>query len=603
MTKEVYTAITFAPVQGFIEKSRKLRDLYGSSYLLSFLAWAICYVAERNNFQVVSPALPNVTQGMPNQIIIQGDFKKADAEFALNTAWECVTENCREWIEKQVVERVDGTKWDYKSWKRIWGLWTKYAWEFFWVQGKVGESISDVRQSLNEKKRSRAWTGINWQGESSTLSGADAIAYPGLGIYEPQKYNYQTEKAAVEEFYTQLSLKLGESFIDYMGFKLSQAGRLEKSKEYGESFIVANEELSVPELVKRLVTHQAIAEKLIARFQQQFQIDETNIAEISEQIRELLQDLKPDSFKDISRFNEAKYLDDSYQLIREKLPHQGWFQGDGDKAGDLLKSFAHTPEEASKTNEFSELMRNWGKDFKNYFRKHQPEDCRVVYAGGDDFLGVFYQNKQAGELKSKRCVDFFSTFKKNVWDKNNDQAEKKPITVSVGFVWAASGIPQRDVLQHCREAEKSAKNHGRDRIALRVLFNNGNYLEWVCPWWLLEQGLLESYSDRYGKQNWTHIYNDVAVLESRHAFNNQSTDIALGLLEIYFLTQVSIIKQPDNWWNIYDADEKLIKTGILGDRKTYYRDDTEQEDKTKVNKALNDWIINLAKVGFQLCQQ
>ena len=29
MTDSIYTAITFAPVQGFIEKSRKLRDLYG----------------------------------------------------------------------------------------------------------------------------------------------------------------------------------------------------------------------------------------------------------------------------------------------------------------------------------------------------------------------------------------------------------------------------------------------------------------------------------------------------------------------------------------------------------------------------------------------
>jgi len=29
-----YTVITFAPVQGFIEKSRKLRDLYGASQIL-----------------------------------------------------------------------------------------------------------------------------------------------------------------------------------------------------------------------------------------------------------------------------------------------------------------------------------------------------------------------------------------------------------------------------------------------------------------------------------------------------------------------------------------------------------------------------------------
>jgi CRISPR-associated protein Cmr2 len=601
MTKPVYTAVTFAPVQGFIEKSRKLRDLYGSSYLLSFLAWAICYVAERHDCQVVSPALPNVTQGMPNQIIIQGDFQKEDAEFALNTAWECVTETCRKWIEERVVDRVDGITWD---WRRIWGLWTKYAWEFFWVQGNPGESISDVRQRLNEKKRSRAWTGINWQGESSTLSGADAIAYPGLGIHEPQKYNYQSEKAVVREFYAQLSQKLGESFLDSIGSNFSQDNRIELSKKYGESFIVANEELSVPELIKRLVTHQAIAEKLIERFQQLFQVDRTQLPEISRQIQELSEDLNPDSFKDISRLNEDKYIDNSYQVVREKLPHQGWFAGDGDKAGDLLKSLANTAEEAKQTTKFSELMRHWGKDFKDYFKNHPPEDCRVVYAGGDDFLGVFYETKQAGELKPKRCVDFFSSFKKEVWDKNNSQVDKKPITVSVGFVWAAPGIPQRDVLQHCREAEKSAKNNGRDRIAFRVLFNNGNYLEWVCPWWLLEQGLLSSYSDREGKQNWTHIYNDVAVLESRHAFDDKSTDVALALLEIYFSQPiVDILKEKSNWLHSEGADLTVVRAGILGDRQSYYQDRTEEIDCPQVTKALNDWIINLAKVGFHLCQQ
>jgi hypothetical protein len=133
--------------------SHKLVHLYE---VVAVLDPNICYVAKRNDCCVISPALPNVTQGMPNQIIIRGDFKKEDAEFALNTAWECVTQTCREWIEAQVVDRTDGKKWDYKSWKRIWGLWTKYAWEFFWVQGKPGESISKVREHLNEKKRSRA---------------------------------------------------------------------------------------------------------------------------------------------------------------------------------------------------------------------------------------------------------------------------------------------------------------------------------------------------------------------------------------------------------------------------------------------------------------
>lgn len=580
MNEPIYTAITFAPVQGFIEKSRKLRDLYGSSYLLSYLSWAICNAAKSKGCQVVSPAVPNITQGMPNQIIIRGDFQEDDAKYALETAWKCVTESCREWIEKYV---QDG--WEYHSWQRIWRLWTKHTWEFFWVQGKRDETVSKVRQRLNDKKRCRGWTGINWQGESSTLSGIDAIAFPGLGlIADPRQFNYQQQKSEVRKFYEQLSQKLGESFIDLTpGLNFSGATRIEYSKIYGSSFIDPSEELSVPELIKRLITHKAIAQQLIARFTEAFGDDWMQIKGFHG-ITELSEDLNPESFKDLNRFQNNNF--------------QGWFQGDGDKAGDYLKSFADTPQEAYKTKKFSIIMRNWGK----YFQQNPPPNCRVIYAGGDDFLGVFYNAKTGQNLESNYCIDWFSRFKTQCWDTNQGNPKKKPITVSVGFVWAAPGIPQRDVLQHCREAEKSAKSQGRDRLACRVLFNNGNHLEWVCPWWLLEQGLLTSYSDRESKQNWTHIYNDVAVLESRHAFNENSTDIAFGLFEVYFPTQKSIIGK-ENWWNIYDAEEKLSQSGILGDRKNYYQDDTQIIDTAKVNTALNNWIINLAKVGFHLCQQ
>ena len=587
MTDKMYTVITFAPVQGFIEKSRKLRDLYGSSYLLSYLSWVICNAADNPPYRtVVSPASINVTQGMPNQIIIKGDFPEKDAEFALNKAWECVTETCREWIE----ENVKG-EWEYISWKRSWGLWTKYAWEFFWVQGNPGESISDVREKLNEKKRWRDWTGINWQGESSTLSGADAIAYPKLGrMPDPRNYNYQEEKKDVTAFYTALSEKLGESFID------------------------PKEELSIPELIKRMITYESVSQILIKRLRTVFGKNQANIEELIQEIEQISKDLQPSSFKDLNRHQQNSQANSQTQQDRG---FQGWFQGDGDKAGDYLKNY---PE---KTHYFSKKMRDWGKWFK-----YKPLKMgRVIYAGGDDFLGVFYDKDDLGEkLEPRYCVDWLSDFKPKIWHEN--KTGKKEITVSVGFVWAFPGIPQRDVLQHCRLAEKSAKSNGRDRIAFRILFNNGNYLEWVCPWWLLETGLLSSYRDREGKQNWTHIYSDVAVLESRHAFgkrdrdpddkcdcscddeSNSSSDdtgidVAQALFKIYFPSKADIFEGDNILWNRIDEEdeesEKIIG-GILGNRTRYYHKNAEEINETKVNKALTNWIINLAKVGFHLCQ-
>jgi len=68
----IYTAITFSPVQGFIEKSRKLRDLYGASLILSYLSKKIIDEAKNQNFTIISPGLPNLAKGMPNRILING---------------------------------------------------------------------------------------------------------------------------------------------------------------------------------------------------------------------------------------------------------------------------------------------------------------------------------------------------------------------------------------------------------------------------------------------------------------------------------------------------------------------------------------------------
>lgn len=572
MTNKIYTVITFAPVQGFIEKSRKLRDLYGSSYLLSYISWVICNAAENRGCTVISPASINVTQGMPNQIIIEGNFPEDEAKSVLLKAWKCITETCREWIETNV-EVIEGEKVDYTPWKRTWGLWTKYAWEFFWVRGEENQTISDVRKKLNEKKRARDWTGINWQGESSTLSGADAIAYPKLGFNsDPRKYNYQQEKNDVRAFYQALREKLGESLID------------------------PKEELSVPELIKRMITYETVSNQLIKNFRTEFGKNGANIDPLIEEIQQISNDLQPSSFKDLNRHKDNTKVTQEQQ----KRGFQGWFQGDGDKAGDYLKKYPH------KTHEFSEEMRDWGKWFKN-----KPLHFgRVIYAGGDDFLGVFYDREDEGDkLEPKYCVDWFKDFKSKIWHQNKTtKEEQKKITVSVGFVWAFRGIPQRDILQHCREAEKSAKNNGRDRIAFRILFNNGNYLEWVCPWWLLAEGLLSGYQDRDKneakvKQNWTHIYNDVAVLESRHAFDDDGLDVALGLFEIYFPDYLETIKDNQKRLHPQKANLTEVRSGILGEEDMYYQENTQVIDQTKVNKALTNWIINLAKVGFHLCQQ
>lgn len=585
MTPPVYTAMTFAPVQGFIEKSRKLKDLYGSSFILSYLSEHLCNAAQRHltgsndsndltwpDDPVVSPALIDVTQGLPNQILIRGDFPYSKAHDAFSDAWTRIVETCRRWIEDQISYTPEGDRWEYEYWQRAWQAWTNHAWEFFWA---TGASADDAKLALNDRKYARNWVGINWTGESSTLSGIDGRAWPHMGRHKPYSRPQAVEEQEVRNFYQQLSNRLGEATI------------------------TPRELLSIPELVKRLITVQEIVDS-----HPDLRIHGKDI---------------PLSFRDLNRLlnrpeNVAEQFDENTQR-EEKKRWTGWFQGDGDRAGDYLRD---KDKNDGELHTFSHDMRMWGRDlwkhlpqeeFKAITPKKLDADGRIIYAGGDDFLGVLYRNHPYPEMTPLECLQWFETFKSTIWKET-----KHPITVSVGFVWAAPNVPQRDVLQHCREAEQAAKRAGRDRIAFRILFNSGNYLEWVCPWWLLEgdfsilpgdlerpeAGLLASYCDRRGIQghgnnpNWTHIYTDVATLEARHAF--QSTNVALGLIEIYFgKAYRQLLENPETWWNRDGEKKQREFSGILGDRDAFKKDD-------RIEPAFNEWVMNLAKVGFHLTQ-
>ena len=548
MPPNIYTAVTFAPVQGFIEKSRKLRDLYGSSYLLSFIAHAICKAAETQKCVIISPALPNITQGLPNQIIIQGQPGETIIKNALMQSWKSIVKGCQKWIEENIESSLPYT------WNRDWNLWSEHTWEFFYVEGKENETISQVRQRLNEAKRQRAWTAINWQGESSTLSGADAVAYPDMA-------NVLTtgNRSNIKKFYRSLHDKLGD-------------------------VIDPDEELSIPELIKRMITHSDVIRYLKQR-NTSSSIDQLQIT--------IDNDLYVNSFKDLSRKDENKWT--------------GWFMGDGDGASDYLKWVGkRSPNsEGDDTKEFSKGMRDWGRLFKANKDRKALSYGRVIYAGGDDFLGVMYRTDE--KLVPQVCLEWLSQFKSAVWNGLGTTKPDEKITASVGFVWASPQVPQRDVLQHTRLAEGSAKRGGKDRVAIRVLFAGGNHLEWVCPWRILEDGLFKKYRDRHGVTNaldnasWTHFYNDVAILESRHAFGatlDESCAVAIALMNVYFPDGPDLLLET-NLWNEKDKSKdecKVIHSGILGNKKDY-----KPEGQKDRNTEINQWVINLAKVGFYLC--
>ncbi|NER93603.1 MAG: CRISPR-associated protein Cmr2 [Symploca sp. SIO1B1] len=516
-----YTAISFAPVQGFIEKSRKLRDLYGSSGILSYLSHQLINkaVEKLGKESIISPGLIDVQKGMPNRILLHGEFSRDEAKNTVLEAWQVVLNVCRKWIEKKVPAK------EKYHWEQEWIRWGLYTWEIFWGHGEKPEA---AMKDLENRKLRRDWVAINWMGESSSLTGTDAIAWPRLGLEDsnPGRRLTEAEQAELDDFYYRLSCVLENCPPD---------------KEPEGKFLAPNERLSIPELVKRLVTREDIAQKL-------------SITELEAGFTEIVR--MPEKGIETGRWT-------------------GWFMGDGDKVGDKIKQISQTQGDAG-IRTFSNAMRHWGENFMRDFPKDKG---RVIYAGGDDFLGVLYTDKDSEPLKPLDALSVLMQLPQE-WAKH-----KQDISLSVGFVWAGSSVPQRDILQHCREAEKQAKNLGRNRVTIRVVFNSGQYVQWTCPWKYLN--ILQKYCDRDGKTcganpNWSHIYTDLAHLKARHAIPSRQTEeslderIALELFGIYFKEQNFNHKK-------YLEDHASYLVG---------------EDSPQ---AIINWISGLIYVGWQLC--
>lgn len=562
----VYTAISFAPVQGFIEKSRKLRDLFGASLILSYLSQKIVEKAEEllGKGSVISPGLIEHQEGMPNRILVRGELTREIVEKALLGEWQKILRICREWVEDSLGIPKEQYHWSQKEdqvgkEKGEWERWGSYTWEIFIGWGRPDSKQPDknlikaAMDDLETRKLKRDWVAINWVGESSSLSGTDAIAWHRLGekrdlnqeLTQQEKHQFKEE---LELFYYRLAWRLDNPerkvlppFPELEELKKRERQSKDKNDAFGK-YVAPNERLSIPELVKRLVTYEEIAEAIGMNWLEK-------------------------GFTEIARMPE---------IGMEKGRWTGWFMGDGDEIGKKLKAIAGMHDD-EKLQRFSLAMRDWGHKFEV-----SPDLGRVIYAGGDDFLGVLYTSKKQPPLNASHVLQWLLNLPDQWKDlqTNLQQSVNIKMSFSVGFVWAGHSVPQRDILQHCREAEKRAKNLGRDRVTIRVVFNSGQYVQWTCPWTYLD--ILTKYCDRNGKTgsqaNWSHLYGDWAMLKARHVIplkdrSDQVNDrIALKIFELYF----------DDMERFENHSQEIFK-----------------EDYTP--KTVIEWLDGLVNVGWQLC--
>ncbi|MFN7678100.1 MAG: Cas10/Cmr2 second palm domain-containing protein, partial [Cyanobacteriota bacterium] len=423
---------------------------------------------------------------------------------ALHAAWSKVLSECRHWLESTINVAAfspvpEGWTGDWEAgWGANWKAAALHSWEVF--QGQ-GATIAAAREALKVNKRQRDWSLPNWTGESSSLSSAEAVARPTMArVVQPWLLDPDAAKKEANQLLCQLRQKLGEAFA-------------------GE-----NEEISLIELVKRLITYRPI-------LKQAFPLPgEGPLAETI--VIDLLQNFPRLTTRDPSADRQAADKDPPTESII-------WFMADGDGIGSHLQALAQSGQgEEDALRSFSRAIRHWSASLYSRVPLAMAEPlgdtsarkATVVYAGGDDVFGALHESEPGQrDLTTADLWRWLETFP-TLWA----EAHQPQLTISMGLVWADAQVPQREALQHARDAEASAKARGKDRFALRLLYASGNHLEWTCPWpWL--QPLRAHYRDREGRQGpaatWRHLADDLAWLQDRQAITPGTAD---ALWEAYF---------------------------------------------------------------------
>jgi CRISPR-associated protein Cmr2 len=460
-------------------------------------------------------------------------------------------------------------------WESNWKACAAHSWELFHGQGT---SIDKARQALAINKQQRDWSVPNWTGESSTLSSAEAVVWPRMGeVRDPRDIKP----------------------IDIKNEARTYLDLLRKHTDLGEAFADEKEEISLTELVKRLVTFKAVVGKALV-----------NPNDTEAEIQQLI----PPRFEKAS--TRAKEAAKPESIV--------WFMADGDGVSVHLKSLKnkiqHTPlapvavvddaeVEAKALTKFSADMRYWAAGLYNTIPADFPNKATVVYAGGDDLFGALHESEPGDrDLFREDLWKWLQTFPA-IWK----QCDQEGLTVSMGLVWADANVPQREALQHARDAEASAKARGKDRFALRLLYASGNHLEWTCPWeWL--GPILEYYTDREGRSNhpanrrrsdglepsWRHLAEDLQWLQRRQAIatktpapkylRQEAADrTARTLWQAYFPGCVLPPQLPKSLASQTSADTATNP----GDAEASFRASFEQPEE---GRRFDQWLLDLGLV-------
>ncbi|MDR0531519.1 MAG: type III-B CRISPR-associated protein Cas10/Cmr2 [Oscillospiraceae bacterium] len=419
---------TIGPVQSFISQARKLQDLHAGSQMLSHFANEAAEWLRKHGVEVIFPAKD--LESAPNRILFTYPAEEA-------TAVADLCKECEVYLREEFLlfcgEQLQKPQCNLKMTEPVKSQLEPFL-KFFWAAASLGDDYGEAYRllllRLGAAKTVRAF-------EQNTEPSARKCSITGQqnALFAPKKW----KPPWIRE---QKNLSEHCQFLDS-----------------GNQFLKDNEALSAIAFIKRCygVPENEDPENKATAFPSTRLIAKGKLFPESKDLSQDEQDEKSKKEEDTDRY---------YAILCF----------DGDKMGEKYGECKSAEAQAFLSKKLGEFAR-WARDYV----ESDPPKGRLIYAGGEDFLGVFPLNTVYAALRGLR-EKFLETF----------QAEK--ITFSAGLVFAHCKTPLRIALEQCRAMEHMAKENGRNALAIAALKHSGSI---ETAWFRFNDNLLSATEHLY----------------------------------------------------------------------------------------------------------
>ena len=502
---------TIGPVQSFVAQSRRTRDLWASSYLLSHLADVAMRAIEQAGGKIILPyrerheatesrqSAPTVQHGRwPNRFVAIVDNPKGIADAAklamLNT-WKTIADAVWRRFVEPVVSSGTGTK-------AIWDRQVSNFWEVSWVIASAPSSGDPDPLSLRK----------NWRVTPMTVEPGDHCTMMGSwqelsGHIRSQSRNSREKQ---DQFWKQIRSRLGK--LDLGDDERFCAVALVKrmfpliAKETIGIDLNAASWLSTP-YIAAIPWLKRVCERWPQQAQDYLALVKKHRTNWQREVPDGIASLQSLLQTDGGEFLrlDADFLHDTALANERDTPLDVSEADETRVREELVKGLGELHKEASKPSSFyamllmdgdsmgrllSEARASLGDEGEQQVTRALGQfadrvsatvsgcDGVTVYCGGDDVFAML----PVGQ--ALRCATALSKLYGDCFAQVCQKTIAEQATISAGIVYCPFRAPLREVsaTAHHLLDDVAKDQSGRNSLAVAVLKSSGLACQWSAPW-------------------------------------------------------------------------------------------------------------------------